>query len=102
MAAPDTRSTIERVRDHALPGADLVEAGLEDLAAGRETVPALLVAAFSRRLQGLGFVVPVGGPDDPLLRLYRLLEKTRPDAHAYYNALLRLMVSFAQAAECVR
>ena len=102
MAAPDSTSTTERGPDHALPGADLVEAGLEDLASGRETAPALLAAAFSRRLKQLGYVVPEAGLDDPLLRLYRLLEETRPDAHAYYNALLRRMVSFAQAAECVR
>ena len=74
----------------------------QDLASGRETAPVLLAAAFSRRLKQLGYVVPEVGLDDPLLRLYRLLEETRPDAHAYYNALLRRMVSFAQAAECVR
>ena len=96
-------STAEGSRDAcALPGADLVEAGLGDLAAGVESVPALLVAAFSQRLTGLGYAVPDRRPDDPLLQLYRLLERTRADAHAHYNALLRRMVSFAEAAECVR
>lgn len=99
LAGPASRGHPD---DGALPGADLVEAGLRDLAAGVESVPALLVAALSRRLTDLGYAVPEPRPADPLLRLYRLLERTRPDAHAHYNALIRRMVSFAQAAECVR
>ncbi len=102
MTEPGTSPATEPKRDHALPGAELVEAGLKELADGLETAPALLVAAFSRRLKGLGYAVPDGGPEDPLLRLFQLLEEHRPDAHARYNALLRRMVSFAQAAECVR
>jgi hypothetical protein len=86
----------------ALPGADLVEAGLADLTAGVESVPALLVAAFSMRLRRLGYAVPDRLPDEPLLQLYRLLERNRADAHTHFNALLRRMVSFAEAAECVR
>jgi hypothetical protein len=39
---------------------------------------------------------------DPEVRLYRLIEQERPDAHAHYNALRARLVSFAQAAECAR
>lgn len=85
-----------------LPGQDLVEAGLRDLAAGVESIPALLVASCSERLRALGYPVPPNTVTDPELRLYRLIERDRPDAHAYYNALTARLVSFAQAAECVR
>lgn len=85
-----------------LPGQELVESGLRDLAAGVESVPALLVASFSERLRELGYAVPPHTIADPALRLYRLIERERPDAHAYYNALNARLVSFAQAAECAR
>ena len=85
-----------------LPGQDLVEAGLRDLAAGVESIPALLVASCSQRLQALGYPVPPHTVTDPEVRLYRLIERERPDAHAYYNALIARLVSFAQAADCVR
>ena len=38
----------------ALPGQDLIEAGLLDLQAGRETIEALLVAIGEPRLRRLG------------------------------------------------
>lgn len=85
-----------------LPGADLVESGLSDLQAGRETAASLLVASFSSRLRRLGFAVPDTDIPDPELRLYRLLERTRPNPHHFYNALRRRLVSFAEARECVR
>jgi len=53
----------------ALPGADLVEAGLADLARGVESVPALLVAIGPPRLRQLGVMVPAT-PDQPEHRLY--------------------------------
>ena len=83
-----------------LPGADLVEGGLSDLEAGRETAAALLVASFSSRLRRLGFTVPATDIADPEIRFYRLLERTRPNPHHYYNALRRRLVSFAEAREC--
>jgi len=85
-----------------LPGQDLVEAGLHDLAAGVESIPSLLVASFSQRLRELGYRVPAHAISDPEIRLYRMIERDRPDAHAYYNALKARLVSFAQAAECAR
>ncbi len=85
-----------------LPGQDLVEDGLRDLAAGVESIPALLIASFSQRLRELGYPVPAHAIVEPEVRLYRLIERERPDAHAYYNALNARLVSFAQATECVR
>lgn len=42
----------------AFPGGDLVAEGIEDLAQGRETIPALLVSIGAPRLQRLGLPVP--------------------------------------------
>lgn len=82
-----------------LPGHDLVSAGLADLAAGRETEPALLVAMAAPRLRALGFDVPAGGGERPSHRLYELLSETDRGAHSRFNALVGRMVSFARAAE---
>jgi hypothetical protein len=86
----------------ALPGEDLIEEGLRDLRAQRETVAALLVAIGSPRLRRLGIELPDTLPPDPEHRLYDLLAKDEPDsAHSRYNALIRRLVSFERAAECV-
>jgi len=83
----------------SLPGHELVSAGLADLAAGRETESALLVAMAARRLRALGFDVPPREGGSPDHRLYELLSESGPNAHSRYNALVRQMVSFARAAE---
>lgn len=86
-----------------LPGGDLVQAGLPDLDRGVESVAALLVASFATRLRSLGVPVPDVPIAEPEHRLYRLLAETEPEtAHHRYNALVSRLVSFAQAAECVR
>jgi hypothetical protein len=86
----------------ALPGGDLIEQGLRDLHAQRETVAALLVAIGSPRLRQLGIELPDNLPDDPEHRLYELLARDEPDsAHSRYNAFIRRLVSFERAAECV-
>ncbi len=84
----------------ALPGADLVEKGLRDLARGTESAEALLVSLSAPKLRTLGFVVPTPLAD-PELRLYRMLEaEYGAGAHARYNALLRRVVSFQRARAC--
>ncbi len=86
----------------ALPGGDLIDEGLTDLREGRETIAALLVAIGSPRLRRLGIELPDRLPKDPEHRLYDLLAKDEPDsAHSRYNALIRRLVSFERAAECV-
>jgi hypothetical protein len=82
-----------------LPGHELVDAGLADLAAGRETESALLVAMAAPRLRALGLDVPSGGGERPSHRLYELLAREDRGAHSRYNALVARMVSFARAAE---
>jgi len=85
-----------------LPGADLIEAGLRDLEQGRETVAALLVAIGAPRLRSIGLELPDQLPDNPEYRLYHLLAQENSDsAHSRYNALLRQLVSYERAAECV-
>lgn len=88
----------------ALPGADLIREGLRDLEAGVESVPALLVLVGAPRLRGLGIEItdPFPRNDYPEHRLYDLLAQTDEDgAHSRYNALIRRLVSFERAAECV-
>jgi hypothetical protein len=86
----------------ALPGEDVVREGLEDLARGIESVPALLVSIGAPRLRQLGLAVPEPLPS-PEHRLYELLQQDDPDgAHSRYNALVRRLVSFERAAECAR
>jgi hypothetical protein len=85
-----------------LPGADLVRAGIADLLAGVESIPALLVALGAPRLRQLGWEVPDGGPD-PERRLYtRLATEDSDSAHGRYNALVRRLVSFERALACAK
>jgi len=87
---------------NGLPGADLIEAGLADLHAGRESIAALLVAIGSPRLRRLGLDIPDHTPENPEHRLYGLLARDDSDsAHSRYNAYLRRLVSYERAAECV-
>ena len=83
-----------------LPGSDLVEAGLSDLAEGLCSVPALLVSIGAPRLRQLGFEVPEP-IEDAEHALYRLLATEDADsAHGRYNALVGRLVSFERAAAC--
>jgi hypothetical protein len=83
----------------SFPGNELVSAGLADLAEGRESESALLVAMAAPRLRALGFDVPSGGGARPSHRLYELLTTRDRGAHSRYNALVGRVVSFARAAE---
>jgi hypothetical protein len=90
------------IMSHALPGEDLIEAGIRDLHERRETIPALLVAIGSPRLRRLGIELPESLPENPEHRLYDLLARDDSDsAHSRYNALIRRLVSYERAAECV-
>jgi hypothetical protein len=94
-----------------LPGADLIEQGLRDLAAGRESEASLLVLIGAPRLTQLGLIIPpppaewFGTTRDPSPehRLYEVLARSDADsAHSRYNALIRTLVSFERAGACVR
>jgi hypothetical protein len=85
----------------ALPGEDLVNRGVADLERKRESIEALLVSIGAPRLTllGLNFTEPIASPEH---RLYELLAAEDSDAaHSRYNALVRRLVSFERAAECV-
>jgi hypothetical protein len=87
---------------HGLPGADLVQKGLEDMGRGVESMEALLVSIGRPRLLRLGFDV-ARRYDRPEHRLYELLAaEDSATAHRRYNALIRRLVSFERAAECAR
>jgi hypothetical protein len=87
--------------DAELPGEELVSKGLADLGAGLESIEALLVSMGASRLAALGLDVPRPLPS-PEHRLYEHLRQDDPDgAHSRYNALVRRLVSFERALECV-
>jgi hypothetical protein len=88
----------------ALPGADLVLQGLEDLQSGRATVAAALTRMAAPRLRAVGLDVPSTGYGLPAgHRLYELLAASdTATAYSRYNALVARMVSFARAAERAR
>lgn len=84
----------------ALPGADLIEAGLADSRAGRETIAALLIAIGAPRLRDLGRDLPNELPENPEHRLYALLASDDSDsAHSRYNAFIRRLVVLEHTAE---
>ena len=85
----------------SLPGEELVEAGLTDLAENRITEEALLVLIASPRLRDLGIVIPDRAYPKPYEhQLYdRLSERLGNAAHSYYNSLIRRIVSYARALE---
>lgn len=86
-----------------LPGAEIVDAGLADLAASRETVESLAIGEAAPRLRREGVPVPQGTPQDPSARLYRLLEQRNAElAHARFTSYLRQLASFADACAAVR
>ena len=83
------------------PGEELIQQGIHDLAEGRETIPALLVAIGAPRLRRLGLPVPPSVPSSPEHRLYKLLQAVNADAaHSQYNAWIRRLVNYERAAEC--
>jgi hypothetical protein len=89
-----------RASQAALPGADLVEKGAEDLERGDETVEALLVSIGAPRLARLGVTVRSPIPQAEHRLYARLAAEDADAAHSRYNALLRRLISFERAAEC--
>ena len=85
----------------SLPGEELVNEGLADLAAGRETDCSLLLQIAAPRLRPLGISIRDQATPVPCEHaLYdRLESRLGPAAHSYYNSLIRRIVSFARALE---
>jgi hypothetical protein len=88
-------------RLEALPGGDVVQAGIDDLGRGVESIPALLVSIGADRLRRAGLRLPELVIASPERRLYDRLAGDDPDsAHSRYNALIRRLVSCERALEC--
>lgn len=89
--------------DPSIPGADLVAKGLQDLERGLETPESLLTLIGAPRLRELGIDVPQVPVEFPEHQLYEVLAREHPgSAHSRYNALIRALVSFERASECLR
>jgi hypothetical protein len=84
-----------------LPGEDMIERGIADLKRGADSIEALLVSIGAPRLRRIGFEIPqtIASPETTLYE--RLAESDQDSAHSRYNALVRRLVSFERAAECV-
>jgi hypothetical protein len=97
---------MDRIDMGALPGGDLVAAGLSDLERHQRTVAALLVSIGAPKLRALGLSVPEAFPHAEHA-LYALLSEDAErggadSAHGRYNALVRRLVSFERAVACAR
>ena len=88
-----------------LPGEAMVSQGLADLAAGRVSSAALTLSSASDRLRHLGIELPAlpsgaALPRQCELALYeKLVALGESDPYACYNALVRELTSFLEAAE---
>jgi hypothetical protein len=85
-----------------LPGGDIIDTGLADLASGTISPQSLAVSLAAPRLRREG--VPIPAPfADAEDRLYDLLSEMSEDlAHARYGAYLRQLASFASACRFAR
>lgn len=83
-----------------LPGWDMISAGLADVAAGRITPNACIVAIAAPRLRRAGLLKDLHERHaiaDPEIRLYRLLGSTSDNAFGQYQATLRRLIRFEHA-----
>lgn len=85
-----------------LPGGEIVDRGLADLADGTISLESLAVSLAAPRLRREG--LPIGAVQaDPEDRLYELLSRSTGDlAHARYAAYLEQIASFADACRLAR
>jgi hypothetical protein len=87
--------------DLQFPGEELVRPGIEDLSAGKVSIASLLVSIGAGRLRSAGLPVPAAIANADHLLYQLLAEEFGNDAHARYNGLLRRLISYEQALECV-
>ena len=93
---------VEHTDLSALPGGDVVAAGLRDLRAGVESIEAALLRVAATNLRAHGFDVSLADTrESPEHTLYSMLASTHGNAaHSRYNALVRRLVSFERALAC--
>lgn len=96
------RFGVSRFEELGLPGGEIVDAGLADLAEGRRSIESFVVSLAAPRLRREG--VPVGPVHDDRDRaLYERLSETEGElAHSRYLAYRRRIESFANACVAVR
>jgi hypothetical protein len=84
-----------------LPGEELVNEGLSDLAGDRISDTSLLVLIAGPRLRRLGVRVPERPTTQPWEHILyeRLEERLGSAAHSHYNSLIRRVISYARALE---
>jgi len=88
----------DRFETLGLPGGEIVDAGLDGLVRGEESVASLLVSLAAPRLRREGVPLPRDVFEDADVRLYRLLEQDDAGlAHTRFLACLRQAESFANA-----
>ena len=88
-------------REPSLPGEELVQKGLADLAQNRTTDCSLLVLIAAPRLKRLGIQIrdrPFSKPYEHQLYA-RLDARLGAAAHSHYNSLIRRIVSYARGLE---
>jgi len=85
----------------SLPGGEMIRKGYLELMERKITQSSLLLLIGARRLRNAGLAIPfIEGNHEH--SLYDLLSQHDSDsAHSRYNALIRTLVSFERAAECV-
>ena len=86
-----------------LPGAELVQRGLEDLKHGKMSEFSLLLLVAKPRLKSLGIPIndtlkPSSEPFEHALYSF-LEEQVKDEAYSRYNSLIRRIVSFERALE---
>ena len=86
-----------------LPGAKLIQVGLEDIHSGKtNTVGALLIAIAAARLIAAGLDFPRDHLNpEPEITLYTQFQSEQNDAYLYYNSLLNRLNSFCNALELI-
>ena len=88
-----------------LPGADIIGPGLEDYARGVTSKGSLLVRIGRPRMVDAGLLEdcgpqpPASGPDAEHLLYEMLCRERNGNAYSEYRSLIRLLVSFENAAD---
>lgn len=85
-----------------LPGAELMQKGVEDVQAGTESAESCLLALAAPALRELGVALPTlpspGGDAEELLRC-QLQDEGREEAFLTYHLLLQSIVKFAKTSK---
>jgi hypothetical protein len=98
MSSAEASPSSVREPRSKFPGDEFVDTGLADLAGGRRSVESLLLVAAGPRLARVGVALPEHKLDTSGRELYAVLEaELGARAHARYNALHRLVISYCVA-----